>query len=220
VFTSDRPRHRPTDVTERFVRSVARQIHRAADAWFGCRRTHRMLVLEALAGIPSSVTAVQHHLRAMRGMRDDRLVRSALVQADHEHAHLLVFSALVQPTPFERAFVHAAQLAGIALFAMLSSISERAAQRLAGYFEEEALESYDDYLRALEAGEVENLSVPRWAVDRWRLVERARLSDLVPAIQEDEAVHRDEHHATADALAHAARRRLDVVGSQKRRIVL
>jgi ubiquinol oxidase len=188
------------------MRGTARAIHATTDAWFGCRRTHRTLVLEALAGIPGTVFAVLHHLRAMRRRQDDPAVRRAIAQADHEQAHLMVFASLAVPTPFERAFLAVGQAVLFASFFALTVVSERAAQRLSGYFEEEALDSYEDYARALERAEVDDARIPRWAVHRWQLADGARLSDLIASIEREEAEHRDAHHAAADALVRASRR--------------
>lgn len=204
--TSLRHHHVPTGLLDRVMLGTARSIHALSDRWFGVRRTHRMLVLEALAGIPSTVLAMQHHLRALRQRKDDRAVRRSVVQADREHAHLLVFSALVTPTAFERVLLALGQAVLLTAFVLLTLVSERAAHRLAGYFEEEAIASYDDYARALERGTVENARLPAWVTTRWGLEDGASIAALVRGLQDEEAEHRDEHHAAADALAGGARR--------------
>jgi ubiquinol oxidase len=200
-------RREPADVRDRLALASARAVHRAADAWFGPRMTHRTLVLEALAGVPPSVLAIVRHLRSMRRMRFDLLVPQAVSQASHEQAHLMVFASLVRPTTLERVLLWLGQTIGVIVFTTLALCDERVAHRLAAYFEEEALESYDEYLAALSDGRVPSPRIPPWAARRWQLPPSADLRALVPAIQRDEAEHRDEHHAAADALARRTRTR-------------
>ncbi len=45
------------------------------------------------------------------------------------------------------------------------------------------------------------MPAPAFAVGYWNLPHDARLSDMLVAMREDEAIHRDINHAFADALA-------------------
>jgi ubiquinol oxidase len=63
-----------------------------------------------------------------------------------------------------------------------------------GYLEEEAVHSYTEYLKDLEAGLVENTPAPAIAIDYWRLPADATLKDVVTVVRADEAHHRDANH--------------------------
>jgi ubiquinol oxidase len=75
-------------------------------------------------------------------------------------------------------------------FFLLYLISPRTAHRVVGYFEEEAVVSYTEYVPA-----------PEIAIDYWKLAPDARLRDVVIAVRADEAGHRDVNHGFADTLA-------------------
>jgi ubiquinol oxidase len=60
--------------------------------------------------------------------------------------------------------------------------------------------SYTLYLKEIDAGRVDNVAAPAIAIDYWKLPANARLRDVVLAVREDEAGHRDVNHEFADAL--------------------
>ena len=66
---------------------------------------------------------------------------------------------------------------------------------------ERSVRGYSEYLDSLESGAVPNGPAPDTAVAYWNLAPGAQLSDMIMAMREDEAIHRDIHHAFADALA-------------------
>ena len=82
---------------------------------------------------------------------------------------------------------------------------QRTAHRLVGYFEEQAVVSYTQYLAEIDAGRVENVPAPAIAISYWRLPADARLRDVVLAVRADEAGHRDVNHGFADELRPAGR---------------
>lgn len=206
----------PADLGDRCARGIARLVHLGADAWFGPRMTHRTLILEALAGVPATVIAFVSHLRSLRTLCLDQRVSRAVEQAKHEQAHCFVFAALVRPTAVEQALLRVGQTVLAVGFVALVLANERIAHRLAAYFEEEALESYDGYLDALESGRVESATIPAWASLRWHLPAGADLRMLVPIIEHEEEEHRDEHHAAADAIVRRTRTRGHVASSKRR----
>jgi len=67
-----------------------------------------------------------------------------------------------------------------------------------GYFEEEAVYSYTEYLREIDSGKIPNTPAPQIAIDYWKLGQGATLRDVVIAVREDEAKHRDVNHQFAD----------------------
>jgi ubiquinol oxidase len=70
-----------------------------------------------------------------------------------------------------------------------------------GYFEEEAVISYTEYLADIDAGRTPDPPAP--AVEYWKLAPGAKLRDVVIAVRADEAGHRDVNHGFADRLAPA-----------------
>jgi ubiquinol oxidase len=66
-----------------------------------------------------------------------------------------------------------------------------------GYFEEEAVYSYTEYLREIDSGALPNIAAPKIAIDYWNLPENATLRDVVIAVRDDEAKHRDVNHEFA-----------------------
>ncbi len=87
------------------------------------------------------------------------------------------------------------------LFFLLYLVSPKTAHRVVGYFEEEAVYSYTEYLAAIDDGTIANVAAPKIAIDYWKLAPDARLRDVVLAIRADEGHHRDVNHGFADALA-------------------
>ena len=86
-------------------------------------------------------------------------------------------------------------------FFLLYLVSSRTAHRVVGYFEEEAIVSYTEYLAKIESGRIENIAAPQIAVDYWKLEPDARLKDVVIAVRADEAGHRDVNHRFANELS-------------------
>jgi ubiquinol oxidase len=69
-----------------------------------------------------------------------------------------------------------------------------------GYFEEEAVISYTEYLAGVDSGKYENIPAPKIAIDYWKLAPTARLREVIIAVRDDEANHRDINHAFAQSL--------------------
>ena len=69
-----------------------------------------------------------------------------------------------------------------------------------GYFEEEAIISYSLYLKEIDNGNIENVLAPKIAIKYWGLPQNARLREVVFAIRNDEAGHRDANHNFANKL--------------------
>ena len=69
-----------------------------------------------------------------------------------------------------------------------------------GYFEDEAVKSYTEYLKMVESGEVENIPAPLLAIKYYKLGTDARLSDLIRCVRADEQNHSETNHNYADKL--------------------
>ena len=86
------------------------------------------------------------------------------------------------------------------MYLFIYLISQKTAHRIVGYFEEEAVISYTEYLNEIEEGKIENIKAPEIAINYWNLPLNSRLKDVVKVIRDDEAGHRDVNHSFADIL--------------------
>lgn len=197
--------HAPRGFSERFAFAFVKVLRLFADTFFAKRYGHRAVVLETVAAVPGMVGAAIQHLKCLRRMRADRgWIVSLLDEAENERMHLMTFIELVKPTWFERAVVILVQGIFYNAFFILYLISPRTAHRVVGYFEEEAIISYNHYLEEIDSGQTENVPAPRIAIDYWNLAPNARLRDVVVAVRADEVEHRDVNHGFADELKGAA----------------
>ena len=78
----------------------------------------------------------------------------------------------------------------------------RTAHRIVGYFEEEAVYSYTEYLKEVDSGKIPNIPAPKIAIDYWKLPADATLRDVIIVVREDEAGHRDVNHQFANDYDH------------------
>jgi ubiquinol oxidase len=194
--------HEPKTLSDRTASGVARTMGAIASALFKSHSGDRAVVLETVAAVPAMVAATLLHLRCLRRMMDDRgWVRTFMGEAENQRAHLMAFVAITRPSFMGRLQIVVAQGVFYNAYFLLSLVSTRTAHRLAGYLAEHAVRGYSDYLARLESGAVENRAAPSVALQYWNLAPEARLSEMVRAIREDEAIHRDIHHAFATALA-------------------
>ena len=69
-----------------------------------------------------------------------------------------------------------------------------------GYFEDEAVESYSEYLKLVESGIIDNSAAPELAIDYYDMKKDARLSDLIIRVRADEMHHSDTNHKYAEDL--------------------
>ena len=196
-------RHRaPRGFSDRLAYGLTRLLRFVADGYFAKRYGHRAIVLETVAAVPGMVGATLTHLRALRRMEDDKgWIRTLMEEAENERMHLMTFIEVAQPSAFERALILAVQWVFYLGFFTLYLLSARTAHRLVGYFEEEAVVSYTQYLAEIDAGRVENIPAPLLARRYWQLPDDARLRDVVLVVRADEAHHRDINHGFADTLA-------------------
>lgn len=194
--------HTPVDFSDRFALRITRILRFFADTFFAHRYGHRAVVLETVAAVPGMVGGMLRHMRSLRRLEDDGgWIHTLLTEAENERMHLMTFIEIARPSLLERMLILAAQGVFFTGFFILYVISARTAHRLVGYFEEEAVYSYSEYLDEIDAGAQENPPAPRIAIDYWRLPEDARLRDVVVAVRADEARHRDVNHDFANSLA-------------------
>ena len=195
------PHRKPEGLRDRIAFAFVKFLRFFADLFFRKRYGHRAVVLETVAAVPGMVAGLLQHLRAIRRMRDDQgWVKELLDEAENERMHLMTFIQVAQPTLFERGLIMVAQAVFYNFYFFLYLFAPKTAHRVIGYFEEEAVTSYTHYLREIDEGRLENGPAPQIAIDYWNLPKNARLRDVVIAVREDEAGHRDRNHYFADAL--------------------
>ncbi len=193
--------HEPRTWSDRFACGVARLMVTCAEGVLSRRYGHRVIVLETVAAVPAMVAATLLHLRCLRLMIDDRgWIRTFMDEAENQRAHLMAFVALERPQRSERLLIALAQGVFYNAYFLFYLLSAHTAHRLAAYLAEQSVQGYSDYLRHVEQGPAENLAAPEVAIAYWDLAADATLHDMIEAVREDEAIHRDIHHAFADAL--------------------
>lgn len=194
--------YQPRDLTDRIALRFVRFLRLFADGFFAKRYGHRAVVLETVAAVPGMVGGLLQHLKALRHIRDDQgWIRELLDEAENERMHLMTFIQIAKPSRLERLIIMVGQAIFYNFYFFLYLFAPRAAHRVVGYLEEEAVVSYTQYLAEIDAGRVENVPAPQIARDYWHLPEGATLRDVVIVIRADEAGHRDRNHQMADALA-------------------
>jgi ubiquinol oxidase len=199
---TDLARHyQPQTMGDRIALGFVKMLRFFADTFFAKRYGHRAVVLETVAAVPGMVGGLLQHLKAIRHIRDDQgWIRTLLDEAENERMHLMTFIEIAKPTLFERALVMITQAIFYNCYFFLYLFAPRTAHRVVGYFEEEAVISYTQYLTEIDAGRHENVPAPQIAIDYWKLPADARLRDVVIAVRADEAEHRDVNHGFADEL--------------------
>ncbi|OGG46961.1 oxidase [Candidatus Kaiserbacteria bacterium RIFCSPHIGHO2_01_FULL_49_13] len=193
--------HRPKGIGDHIAHGLVKFAAFFADAFFANRYGHRAVVLETVAAVPGMVGGMMQHFRSLRHLEQDRgWIHVLLSEAENERMHLMVFTRIARPTMFERLIIVAAQMVfGLSYF-LIYVLSTRTAHRLAGYLEEEAIESYTSYLKGVAAGTHKNVPAPDFAIHYWSLSPDARLYDVIVATRQDEMMHRDINHGLADKL--------------------
>ena len=173
-----------------------------ADTFFAKRYGHRAVVLETVAGVPGMVAGMWNHLRSLRKMEpDDRgWIKTLLDEAENERMHLMIFIEIAQPNWFERSLILLAQLVFWHFYLILYILFPTTAHRMVGYFEDQAVISYTQYLNRIESGAIENIDAPQIAIDYYGLKSDAKLTDVVKRVREDEQGHADVNHSMADEL--------------------
>lgn len=192
----------PTGFGDWLAFRLVRFLRFLADAFFQRRYGHRAVILETVAAVPGMVGGALTHLRCLRRFEEDRgWIKALLDEAENERAHLMTFMHIAKPSWFERMLVITAQGIFFNAFFFVYLFWPRVAHRFVGYLEEEAIVSYTDYLADIDAGTIENVEAPAFAIDYWHLSPEARLRDVVVAVRLDEAKHRDVNHGFADELS-------------------
>tara|TARA_B100000214_G_scaffold48748_1_gene30540 strand:+ start:327 stop:926 length:600 start_codon:yes stop_codon:yes gene_type:complete len=177
-----------------------------ADTFFAKRYGHRAVVLETIAGVPGMVAGMLIHLRSLRKMQTGygSQIREMLAEAENERMHLMFFIEIAKPNIFERFLVITAQAVFMAFYLFMYIFFPKTSHRMIGYFEDEAVKSYTEYLDLVKSGNVLNIKAPKIAIEYYNLKKNARLSDLIISVRADEMHHAEVNHNYADNLKNKA----------------
>ena len=189
-------------ISDTFALSMAKFFRLTADTFFAKRYGHRAVVLETVAGVPGMVAGVWMHFKSLRVMKAGygEQIREMLAEAENERMHLMFFIEIAKPNFFERLLVLSAQIIFGLFYLFMYVFFTRTAHRMIGYFEDEAVKSYTEYLDLVESGKVENIPAPKLAISYYKLGSDSKLSDLIRCVRADEQHHSETNHNYADKL--------------------
>lgn len=195
--------HQPIDFSDKIAYNLTLSFRWFADTFFAKRYGHRAVVLETVAGVPGMVAGMWQHLRSLRNMEPDSRgwIQTLLAEAENERMHLMIFIEIAKPNWFERLLVLFAQFVFWHFYFIMYVFFPKTAHRMIGYFENQAVVSYTQYLEEIDAGRAENIPAPKIAIDYYGLSADARLRDVVLRVREDEQGHADVNHGMADTIA-------------------
>ena len=204
----------PKNLSDKVALLFTKFLRFLADTFFKKRYGHRAVVLETIAAVPGMVAGMLVHLKSLRKIEDDRgWIKILLDEAENERMHLMTFIHIAKPTAIERFIIMIAQFIFIITYGIIYLVSQRTAHRIVGYFEEEAVVSYTEYLKELESGAIPDQPAPEIAINYWNLPLHATLKDVVRVIRDDEAGHRDVNHSFADIIN--LRKRKELINNKK-----
>ena len=194
--------NKPKDFSDFFALSMTKFFRLIADTFFAKRYGHRAVVLETIAGVPGMVAGMLIHLRSLRSMKTGYgpQIREMLAEAENERMHLMFFIEIAKPNLFERILVISAQGIFMTFYTFMYIFFPRTSHRMIGYFEDEAVKSYTEYLELVESGKVLNIKAPQISIDYYKLPKEARLSDLIISVRNDEMHHSEVNHNYANNL--------------------
>jgi len=193
--------HQPQNFSDKIALLFVKFLRFFADSFFAKKYGHRAIVLETVAAVPGMVGGAVQHLKSLRRLQSDNgWIKILLDEAENERMHLMTFIQIAQPSKLERFVIILAQGIFYNCFFVLYLFSAKTAHRVVGYFEEEAVISYSQYLKEIDLGNIDNSNAPQIAIDYWNLSQNAKLRDVVIAVRADEAGHRDVNHDFANQL--------------------
>tara|TARA_B100001540_G_C15582637_1_gene540285 strand:- start:165 stop:815 length:651 start_codon:yes stop_codon:yes gene_type:complete len=188
--------YHPRNFSDKVALIFTKILRLFADLFFKKRYGHRAVILETVAAVPGMVAGMLNHLKSLRKMQEDRgWIKILLDEAENERMHLMTFINIAKPSMFERFLVIFVQGIFFNLYFLMYLISPRTCHRIVGYFEEQAIISYTEYLDEIDNGNIENIAAPQIAIDYWNLPNFAKLRDVIIAVRNDEMGHRDVNHS-------------------------
>jgi ubiquinol oxidase len=192
-------RHERKTMTDSIAYWTVKSMRIPTDLFFQKRYGCRAMMLETVAAVPGMVGGMLLHCKSLRRFETSGgWIKALLEEAENERMHLMTFMEVAQPKWYERALVFAVQGVFFNAYFLLYLVSPRLAHRITGYLEEEAIWSYTQFLKEIDAGRIENVPAPAIAIDYWRLPKDATIRDVCMVVRADEAHHRDVNHFAAD----------------------
>ena len=190
------------NISDMFASSMTKFFRFIADTFFAKRYGHRAVVLETIAGVPGMIAGVWMHFKSLRKMKSGYgpQIREMLAEAENERMHLMFFIEIAKPNYFERTIVLMSQVLFGLFYFFIYVFFTRTAHRMIGYFEDEAVKSYTEYLEIVESGKVENIPAPALAIQYYKIGSDSKLSDLIRCVRADEEHHSETNHSYADKL--------------------
>ena len=190
------------NISDAFALSMTKFFRFIADTFFAKRYGHRAVVLETVAGVPGMVAGVWMPFKSLRKMKVGygEQIREMLAEAENERMHLMFFIEIAKPNYFERFIVLFSQMIFGLFYLFMYVFFTRTAHRMIGYFEDEAVKSYTEYLEMVESGKVENIPAPKLAISYYGIGSDSKLSDLIRCVRADEEHHSETNHNYADNL--------------------
>ena len=194
--------HKPITISDRVAFGLTMSFRWFADTFFAKRYGHRAVVLETVAGVPGMVAGMWQQLRSLRTMQQDQRgwIKTLLDEAENERMHLMIFIEIAKPNWLERLIILAAQFVFWHFYFVLYVLFPKTAHRMVGYFEDQAVISYTQYLEQIDSGRIINIHAPQIAVDYYNLPRHASLRDVIIAVRADEQGHADVNHNMAEQL--------------------
>ena len=187
--------YQPRNFSDKVALIFTKMLRLFADFFFKKRYGHRAVILETVAAVPGMVAGMLNHLKSLRKMQEGRgWIKILLDEAENERMHLMTFINIAKPSAFERFLVIFVQGVFFNLYFFMYLISPRTCHRIVGYFEEQAIISYTEYLEEIDSGNIVNTPATKIAIDYWNLSKFAKLRDVIVAVRNDEMGHRDVNH--------------------------
>ena len=207
--------YQPRNFSDKVALIFTKMLRLFADFFFKKRYGHRAVILETVAAVPGMVAGMLNHLKSLRKMQEGRgWIKILLDEAENERMHLMTFINIAKPSAFERFLVIFVQGVFFNLYFFMYLISPRTCHRIVGYFEEQAIISYTEYLEEIDSGNIENIPAPKIAIDYWNLSKFAKLRDVIVAVRNDEMGHRDVNHEFVSIIDNEIAKK-DIIGGKE-----
>ena len=207
--------YQPRNFSDKVALIFTKMLRLFADFFFKKRYGHRAVILETVAAVPGMVAGMLNHLKSLRKMQEGRgWIKILLDEAENERMHLMTFINIAKPSAFERFLVIFVQGVFFNLYFFMYLISPRTCHRIVGYFEEQAIISYTEYLEEIDSGNIVNTPATKIAIDYWNLSKFAKLRDVIVAVRNDEMGHRDVNHEFVSIIDNEVAKK-DIIGGKE-----
>ncbi|KVH91480.1 Alternative oxidase [Cynara cardunculus var. scolymus] len=191
--------HKPVTWNDKIAFGIVQALKYPTHFYFQKKHIHHAVLLETVAAVPGMVGGMLLHAKSLRRFEQSGgWIKALLEEAENERMHLMTFIDVYRPKWHERALVFAVQGVFFNAYFLAYLASPKLAHRITGYLEEEAVNSYTEFLNDLEKGVMEDMPAPAIAIDYWCLPQNSTMKDVVRVIRADEAHHRDLNHYASD----------------------